>query len=224
MSFNSSALLFTLTILVKASQRDSEHPLYKYVHKWLNEDNLLLHILKQLVQIRFDDFGKQFLAYDESITPGINSNQHIQIVNSLVFLYNRHYNGFSLADPYDDRLPKGVIDPLRDLSENVYRRCSNQRNGLPGCTRREGESVTFSIRCPECNITIYCSKECQIDHRQHHLPVCRFITKRANQKANSEATVQSLQCDVKSEKQIEKRIPVKPIYNFRKNSISDSTK
>jgi hypothetical protein len=64
MSFNSSALLFTITILVKASQMHRGHFLHRYVDYWLNESNLLLKVIKHLVHVKFDDDGNQFLAED----------------------------------------------------------------------------------------------------------------------------------------------------------------
>jgi hypothetical protein len=178
MSFNSSALLFTITILVKASQMHRGHFLHRYVDYWLNESNLLLKVIKHLVHVKFDDDGNQFLAYDESLAPGVHNNQHIQIINSLVYLYNRHYDGFTLAEPYDDRLPRAIVEPLKDLSENVYRRCSNHPSGSsePNCRRRESDSDTFQYPCLHCNITIYCSKQCRQQHRVQHSSVCQFMT------------------------------------------------
>ena len=67
------------------------------------------------------DYGKCYLIADE-----VNQTHHTAIVNSLTYIYQKCYPNSHLNDPYSNILPNIVVNPLSDLSENVYRRCSNK--------------------------------------------------------------------------------------------------
>ena len=96
MSFNSSALLFTITILVKghyctqahslfklcsASQMQRGNFLHRYVDYWLNESNLLLKVIKHLVHVKFDDDGNQFLAEDTNMIQSYHESSQLSSCN-----------------------------------------------------------------------------------------------------------------------------------------------
>ena len=44
----------------------------------------------------------------------------------LTYIYQKCYPNSHLSDPYSNLLPNIVVNSLSDLSENVYRRCSNK--------------------------------------------------------------------------------------------------
>jgi len=168
-NFSSSALLFTLTILVKATQSGRNAEIYKLINYWLNYDNSLLKIITRLTEVRYDDKGERFL--DTFDAGSIRQNRQFkQIMNSLTFLYNEHYYPFALSHPYDPTLPESVTNPLKDLSEKVYRRCSNHIN----CHRREDDNCRFQYPCPFCKIPIYCSSNCKQQHLPIHRDICQF--------------------------------------------------
>ena len=77
-SFRTSALLFTLTVMVKGkvsfclinhahcldtvSKFDDDNELFKYANKCLREDNLLLHLIMPLSTVQIDDDGCRFIG------------------------------------------------------------------------------------------------------------------------------------------------------------------
>ena len=92
------------------------------------------------------------------------------ILNSLNWLYRLHYSNHDLPRPYSDDLPSSIDNPLRELSERVYRQCSNRR-----CYATERQKSRFVFTCKKCQVTIYCSERCLKEHQRHHQPLIRVF-------------------------------------------------
>ena len=99
-------------------------------------------------------------------------------VSALNWLYRRHYWKHDLPQPYRAELPSQIDNPLRELSERVYRRCSNHRR----CPAVERPNHRFGLVCKKCQITIYCCEQCLNQHRSDHYPLCSFLTRQLGEK------------------------------------------
>lgn len=167
-NLDSSTLLFTLSIIVKAL---SIKDLSEYIRKWLTEGNLILRIIKNTTEIKSDQNGKHLIIADIWAPPQRSIEHGRAIVNALTYVYHKCYPDSRLPEPYQDKLPGSITDPLAELSENVYRRCSNKT-----CQRRERPDNRFEIKCRRCGVTLYCSDKCR-NKDTTHSPICKFLRK-----------------------------------------------
>merc|ERR1712106_917687 len=211
-SFRTSALLFTLTVIVKVSNFDDDKELFKYANKCLREDNLLLHLIMPLSTVQIDDDGCRFIAYSKKAFEmcGNQANwprQAESILNSLTWLYQRHYRHHQAPAPYTDLVPGSIDNPLRELSERVYRRCSSKH-----CHVIESKHRRFDQECVKCRVTIYCSERCQAMHYPAHQHLCTFLARwTLNQPMAlvTSTTVGDSSCDVKR-----KRAPLLTLNHY----------
>ena len=128
------------------------------------------------------------------------------ILNSLTWLYQRHYRHHQAPAPYTDQVPSSIDNPLRELSERVYRRCSNKH-----CHVYESKHRRFGHPCEKCLVTIYCSERCKAMHYPAHQQLCTFLARRINQPF---ALVTSTVCDSDVKCTQRKRPPLITLNHF----------
>ena len=129
------------------------------------------------------------------------------ILNSLTWLYQRHYRHHQAPAPYTDLVPGSIDNPLRELSERVYRRCSSKH-----CHVIESKHRRFDQECVKCRVTIYCSERCQSMHYPAHQHLCTFLARwTLNQPMAlvTSTTVGDSSCDVKR-----KRAPLLTLNHY----------
>jgi len=101
---------------------------------------------------------------------------HRGIVASLSYIYQKCFPKSCVPEPYSDSLPRTITHPLGDLSEAVYRRCSNTT-----CDNRECVDEIYTVNCRRCFVPSYCSHSCRkADHR--HGNICDFLRSCGNGK------------------------------------------
>lgn len=162
MSFSSSALLFSLVILIHA------------VLKW---PGMKERLSEKGLMFKYQLSKMMTLAMHTTSCHHKDSNAPI-IKNAVEWLLrvlftNSESETTSDAEQLDsEQLCCAILNPLSELSEKVFRLCSYK-----ACSKRETQVGQWQV-CKQCKVTCYCSEACRRkDERGEHNPnQCSFLS------------------------------------------------
>ncbi|XP_077969630.1 uncharacterized protein LOC120330631 [Styela clava] len=163
MSFSSSALLFSLIILIHA------------VLKWPGKRK---HLQKKGLMFQYQLSKMMTLSLSETSN---SKDSNVPIIKNAVEWLLKSLTGVNDKDENCSRVEtslstaglfSSILNPISELCEKVFRECSYKE-----CGKRESQTGQWNT-CPHCNVVCYCSSICkEADRKMNHTTTkCSYLS------------------------------------------------